>query len=219
MTNDTSDNSLVTNEDTKDATKGTDFQRLKARIVSFRRLKNEFYALKIDEDQKIDEYIKLFREFNDEFLDAVGELGVAIGNVTSMSTSEINDFVDLAKSFIGHSYVWGAEGEISDKNGICFDCSGLVDYLMKTLGLMPKNAARLVVSTIPTCGYFYEVPWDSRKAGDILTKSDLSHVVIYEGNDMIVHASNSAPYPKGGVKEGKLYFKGRCFRIKGYGVE
>lgn len=198
---------------------GSKFQDLKARIESYENLKKEFYELDADEDEKIDEYIKLFQQFNDEFLDAVGELGIAMGMIQSMTDAETQDLIDLAKTFIGHSYVWGAEGEISDSNGICFDCSGFITYLMKAQGLMPQGAARLVVSTIPTCGYFYEVPWNSMKPGDVLVNSDLSHVVLYEGNNQVIHASNSAPYPKGGVKESNIYFSGKAYRIKGYGVE
>ena len=201
------------------ANDSSQFQDLKARIESYKNLKKEFYELDVDEDEKIDEYIKLFQQFNDEFLDAVGELGMAVANVTAMTTEETNAFIALARTFIGHTYVWGAEGEISDSKGKCFDCSGFVTYLMKEMGLMPQSAPRFTVSTIPRSGYFNEIPWDSKQPGDILCNSSLSHVVIYEGNNQIIHAANKAPYPKGGVKESSLYFTGRAFRIKGFGVE
>lgn len=195
------------------------FQDLKARIESYENLKKEFYNISIYDDEKIDQYIELFRKFNDEFLDASGELEVGISNITALTSADANSFVALARTFIGHTYVWGAEGEISDSKGKCFDCSGFVTYLMKEMGLMPQNVGRLTVATIPGSGYFNEIPWDSKQPGDILCNSSLSHVVIYEGNNQIVHASNSSPYPKGGVKESTLTFKGRAFRIKGYGVE
>ena len=55
------------------------------------------------------------------------------------------------------------------------------------------------------------------KRGDILCNSDLSHVVIYEGNNKIIHASNSSPYPKGGVKESPQYLtSGTCLRVKAF---
>lgn len=199
---------------------GSQFQDLKARIDSYENLKKEFYTLDVDEDEKIDEYIKLFQQFNDEFLDAVGELGIAMGMITSMTDEETNELISLAQNYIGCSYVWGTEGEKTDKNGKkCFDCSGFITYIMKEQGLMPQNAPRLVTSTIPTCGYFYEVPWKNMKPGDVLVNSDMTHVVLYEGNNQVIHASNSAPYPKGGVKESSLYFTGKAYRIKGYGVE
>lgn len=195
------------------------FQDLKARIESYENLKKEFYALDVDEDEKIDQYIKLFQQFNDEFLDAVGELGMVTANVTAMTEEETNELIQYAKTFIGHSYVWGAEGEISDEKGLCFDCSGFITYIMKQKGLIPQNVPRLVVASIPSSGYFYEIPWDSKQPGDILVNSNMSHVALYEGNNQIIHASNSAPYPKGGVKESSLYFTGKAYRIKGYGVQ
>lgn len=201
------------------ANQSSTFQDLSARIESYKNLKKEFYELDIDQDQKIDEYIKLFQQFNDEFVDALGELGVTFGNITAMTSEEVDDLIALAKTFIGHTYVWGAEGEVSDSKGLCFDCSGFVTYLMKEMGLMPQNANRLTVATIPNSGYFNEIPWDSKQPGDILCTSSLTHVVIYEGNNQIIHAANKSPYPKGGVKESELYFTGRAFRIKGYGVE
>lgn len=197
--------------------KSTSFQDLKARIKSYRNLKEEFYKVPIDDDEKIDKYIKLFRQFNDEFLDASGELGVQISGVLSMSSNDVEAFIKKAQSFIGHTYVWGAEGEIKDSKGLCFDCSGFVTYLMKDMGLMPKSAPRLIVATIPTSGYFVKIPWDKKQRGDILCNGT-HHVVIYEGNNQIIHASNSAPYPKGGVKESTLYFTGTAWRIKGFGV-
>ena len=196
------------------------FQDLKARIDSYENLKKEFYELDVDEDQKIDEYIKLFQQFNDEFLDAVGELGISISMISSLTDSENEELIDCARTYIGCSYKWGTEGEETDSNGKqCFDCSGFITYILKQQGIMPQGAARLTISNIPNCGYFYEVPWSNIKAGDVLVNSDMTHVVLYEGNNTVIHASNSAPYPRGGVKENALNFTGKAYRIKGYGVE
>lgn len=129
----------------------------------------------------------------------------------------IEDFIALAQTFIGHTYVWGAEGEISDSKGKCFDCSGFVTYLLKEIGVMPASQSRFTVSTMPGSSLFEKVAWSDMKRGDILCNSDLSHVVIYEGDNKIVHASNSSPYPKGGVKESNLYFSGgTCLRVKAF---
>lgn len=129
----------------------------------------------------------------------------------------IEDFITLAKSFIGHTYIWGAEGEISDSKGKCFDCSGFVTYLLKEMGIMPASQGRFTVATMPGSKLFEKVAWSDRKRGDILCNSKLSHVVIYEGDNKIVHASNSKPYPRGGVKESNLYFGGgTCLRVKAF---
>lgn len=196
----------------------TNFKNLKARIESYENLKKEFYTLNIN-DKNIDKYIELFQQFNDEFLDASGEIGVTVSGVSSMTNDQISQLIQLARTFIGHTYKWGADGTTSDSVGLCFDCSGFVTYLLKTLGIMPSNVGRLTVSTIPNSGYFYEVSWDNKQAGDVLINNNSTHVVIYEGDNQIIHASNSKPYPQGGVKEQSLYFTGKAYRIKGLGVE
>lgn len=129
----------------------------------------------------------------------------------------VEEFIALTRSFIGHSYVYGAEGEITDSKGKCFDCSGLITYALKEIGVMPANQGRLTVKTIPGHELFTEVPWSQMQRGDIICNAELDHVVIYQGNNTIVHASTDKPYPIGGVKEGNLYFKnGRCFRAKAF---
>ena len=46
-----------------------------------------------------------------------------------------------------------------------------------------------------------QIPIEDRKPGDLIFYySENSHVGIYIGNDKVLHASNSAPYPKGGIK-------------------
>ena len=132
------------------------------------------------------------------------------------SSSKADDFVKLAQSFIGHTYVWGAEGEVSDSKGKCFDCSGLVTYCLKEIGVVPSKEPRFTVSDILSNNtYFKTVPWEKRQRGDLLCKGT-KHVVISEGGGKIVHASNSAPYPKGGVKEGSEYFTGTVRRVKAF---
>ena len=137
---------------------------------------------------------------------------------SSGSSSKANEFVSLAQSFIGHTYKWGAEGEISDSKGKCFDCSGLITYCLKEIGVVPSSKPRFTVSTILSDNtYFETVPWAERQKGDLICRSEKpQHVVICEGNGKVVHASNSAPYPKGGVKESNEYFTGTVRRIKAF---
>ena len=136
---------------------------------------------------------------------------------SSNNTSLVEQFIALAKTFIGHTYIWGTEGEQSDSKGKCFDCSGFITYLLKEMGIMPTTKNRFTVSTMPGDSLFEEVPWNQMQRGDILCNSALSHVVIYEGDNSIIHASNSAPYPQGGVKEEGLYFTGgTCLRVKAF---
>jgi peptidoglycan DL-endopeptidase CwlO len=76
----------------------------------------------------------------------------------------------------------------------CFDCSGLTYSSWQVGGL-----------TIPlvsgTQGAAYpHVPLSQLQAGDLITTTSWdAHVGIWVGNGY-VHASNSAPYPQGGIK-------------------
>ena len=60
-----------------------------SRISEYETLKKEFYDVDVDKDKEIDKYVKLLQQFNDEFLDIAGELGVTIEGTlnTNISTS------------------------------------------------------------------------------------------------------------------------------------
>ncbi|MDO3649952.1 NlpC/P60 family protein [Nocardia mangyaensis] len=79
---------------------------------------------------------------------------------------------------VGDPYVWGATGP--DR----FDCSGLVQWAFKQVG---KNVPR---TSSAQAGYGTPVAKDDLQPGDVvLFYSDISHVGIYAGNGMMVHAS------------------------------
>lgn len=124
-----------------------------------------------------------------------------LGNTTG-DASLIQKFISLAKSMVGHSYVWGAYGNKSDSKGLVFDCSGLISWCLKTLGI---TSQRFTTQTIPTStSVFTQVPNSELMPGDILLKPNTSgsngHVAIYEGNNQIVHARGT----KYGVVEGDI---------------
>ena len=74
------------------------------------------------------------------------------------------------------------------------DCSGF------TRGVYKKFGKRLPHSSSAQRRYGKKVKGGIKnaKAGDLICYS--GHVAIYMGNNKIVHASNSAPYPRGGIK-------------------
>ena len=97
--------------------------------------------------------------------------------------------VEYAKSFVGNRYRYGGS---SLTNGT--DCSGF------TRGVYKKFGKRLPNSSSAQRRYGKKVKGGIKnaKAGDLICYS--GHVAIYMGNNKIVHASNSAPYPRGGIK-------------------
>ena len=95
--------------------------------------------------------------------------------------------VAYASQFIGNPYVYGGN---SLTNGI--DCSGFTQQVFAHFGYsLPRTSDAQAYSGVG-------VSWENHRAGDIIVYS--GHVAILTGDGGIVHASNSAPYPQGGIK-------------------
>lgn len=95
--------------------------------------------------------------------------------------------VAYAKQFIGNPYVYGGN---SLTNGI--DCSGFTQQIFGHFGYsLPRTSGEQASSGIG-------IKYSQHRAGDLIVYP--GHVAILTGDGGIVHASNSAPYPKGGIK-------------------
>jgi peptidoglycan DL-endopeptidase CwlO len=86
--------------------------------------------------------------------------------------------IQAALSRIGSPYSWGASGPGA------FDCSGLVMWSFQQAGVsLPHSSQALAQGGQP-------VSMDQMQPGDLVTYySDASHVAIYIGDGMMVHAS------------------------------
>jgi cell wall-associated NlpC family hydrolase len=86
--------------------------------------------------------------------------------------------IQAALSRIGSPYVWGGSGPGQ------FDCSGLVMWAFQQAGIsLPHSSQALAEGGQP-------VSMDQIQPGDLVTYySDASHVGIYIGDGMMVHAS------------------------------
>jgi peptidoglycan DL-endopeptidase CwlO len=86
--------------------------------------------------------------------------------------------IQAALSRIGSPYVWGGSGPNQ------FDCSGLVMWSFQQAGIsLPHSSQALAQGGQP-------VSMDQIQPGDLVTYySDASHVAIYIGDGMMVHAS------------------------------
>ena len=92
-----------------------------------------------------------------------------------------------ACEYIGNKYVYGGT---SLTNGI--DCSAFVQAIHAKFGIsVPRTSSEQRYGG-------KAVSYSEMLPGDVLCYS--GHVAIYIGNNTIVHASNSAPYPRGGIK-------------------
>lgn len=95
--------------------------------------------------------------------------------------------VAYAKQFIGNPYVYGGN---SLTNGI--DCSGFTQQIFGHFGYsLPRTSGEQASSGV-------RIDYSQHRAGDLIVYP--GHVAILTGDGGIVHASNSAPYPKGGIK-------------------
>lgn len=95
--------------------------------------------------------------------------------------------VAYAMQFIGNPYVYGGN---SLTNGI--DCSGFTQQIYGHFGYsLPRVSDAQASSGVG-------IDYSQARAGDLIVYP--GHVAILTGDGGIVHASNSAPYPKGGIK-------------------
>jgi hypothetical protein len=107
---------------------------------------------------------------------------IAVAIVLLSETAPASDVVDLASSFIGRPYVWGAEGPNA------FDCSGLTQYVFREFAVdLPRRA--ISQSRVGD-------PAGTRiRRGDLLffandaRRSLVTHVGIYEGGRQMIEAS------------------------------
>ena len=106
---------------------------------------------------------------------------------TKIKTTTGQQVANYAKQFVGNPYRYGGT---SLTNGA--DCSGFTQSVYKHFGYkLPRTSSEQRKSG-------KSVSFSNRKVGDLFCYS--GHVGIYIGNNKIVHASNSKPYPKGGIK-------------------
>ena len=116
---------------------------------------------------------------------------------TSLSVSEPRRGSQIAKfalNFVGNPYVYGGT---SLTNGA--DCSGFVQTVFSNYGIKVPRVANDQMNG--KGGVSVDIA--SIQPGDLLfygSGNYASHVAIYIGNKQIVHASNSQPYPRGGIK-------------------
>lgn len=107
----------------------------------------------------------------------------------AQAASKGKKVVSYAKKFVGNKYKYG--GTSLTKGA---DCSGFTMSVYKKFGKRLPHSS----SAQRNVGKKVKGGLKNAKPGDIICYS--GHVAIYMGNNKIVHASNSAPYPKGGIK-------------------
>lgn len=122
------------------------------------------------------------------------------GSTTSPSTSTDSSYaakaekaLAFARAQIGKPYVWGATGPGS------YDCSGLTQAAWKAAGVTVPRTTYDQVDAGTT------VPVSQAQPGDLVFfYDDVTHVGIYIGNGMMIHAPKPGTY----VREESIYYDG-----------
>ena len=133
----------------------------------------------------------------------------------------IEEFIAVAESFHGHKYKYGAEGspdEVDESGELMFDCSGLVTYCLKYVGVMPADAPRFGVADIPNSDLFIGVSSGENQRRDVICSSDIEHIIIYKGKDENGnHKITEAANEDDGVRDHIFWFDSyRVFRPKDF---
>ncbi|MFJ2706571.1 NlpC/P60 family protein [Streptomyces sp. NPDC087428] len=117
--------------------------------------------------------------------------GTGSGGSDSSATTKAGKVLAFARAQIGKPYVWGATGPSS------YDCSGLTQAAWRAAGVsIPRTTWDQVnVGT--------RIATADLQPGDLVFfYDDISHVGIYKGDGMMIHA----PKPGANVREESIYY-------------
>jgi len=140
--------------------------------------------LQADLDEQEAELEQQQDDLNTRMADLEEEWQAAAGDaITDYDLPHMTDdeyaVVSFALDQVGKPYVWGTAGPDT------YDCSGLVLRSYAQIGIdLPHNAAAQYNSTA-------SISRDELQPGDLVYYNDLSHMGMYIGNGLIVHAPNS----------------------------
>jgi cell wall-associated NlpC family hydrolase len=131
---------------------------------------------------------------------AAKESGSSSGSASDSASSSDSSYaakaekvLAFARAQIGKPYVWGATGPGS------YDCSGLTQAAWKAAGVTLPRTTYDQVNAGTT------VSLTNARPGDLIFfYDDISHVGIYIGNGMMIHA----PKPGAYVREESVYYAG-----------
>ena len=113
------------------------------------------------------------------------------GFVPPPDSSAAGVAIAAAQSVLGAPYVWGSAGPDA------FDCSGLTSWAYAQAGVYLPHSSAAQASSFP------EVTYSSAQPGDLLFfYSPISHVSLYLGGGMMIHARH--PGPGGEVQIGSV---------------
>ncbi|MFE7359914.1 C40 family peptidase [[Kitasatospora] papulosa] len=160
----------------------------KARLAELERKKEA------EAERKADELARQQAEKEKAAADEAPKTNTGSGTGTGSDSgysSKAEKVLAFARAQIGKPYVWGATGPSS------YDCSGLTQAAWKAAGVdLPRTTwDQVKVGT--------RVSTANLRPGDLVFfYDDISHVGIYKGGGMMIHA----PKPGANVREESIYY-------------
>ena len=128
---------------------------------------------------------------------AAKKASVSISSSGSSATG--SRIASYAQQFVGNPYRYGGN---SLTGGI--DCSGFTQQIMAKFGYSISRTSS------SQSGDGRAVSTSNLRVGDLVFYGDggsIDHVALYIGGGQVVHASNSAPYPRGGIKISNVNYR------------
>lgn len=125
------------------------------------------------------------------------EASVSVSSSGSSATG--SRIASYAQQFVGNPYRYGGNSLTS---GI--DCSGFTQQVMAKFGYSISRTSS------SQSGDGRAVSTSNLRAGDLVfygNGGSIDHVALYIGGGQVVHASNSAPYPRGGIKISNVNYR------------
>ena len=128
---------------------------------------------------------------------AAKKASVSVSSSGSSATG--SRIASYAQQFVGNPYRYGGNSLTS---GI--DCSGFTQQVMAKFGYSISRTSS------SQSGDGRAVSTSNLRAGDLVfygNGGSIDHVALYIGGGQVVHASNSAPYPRGGIKISNVNYR------------
>ncbi len=127
-----------------------------------------------------------------DFFGGSNTSGDVLAELVELGDVELTEITEFSLQYVGNPYVWGGN---SLTNGV--DCSGFVKAVYEHFGVtgIPRTSAEQSKTGELVSGL------NEARPGDLIFYGQpVHHVALYLGGGQIVHASNSKPYPAGGIK-------------------